>query len=105
MAEMREELQGSDYTSIRSRLRVLEYGCIYLNNEVRLLKEKIGTKCTKLGSDSVAEKENDKEALIFLHELSIANLNKGGNGEIPQQAIDFIKSCYKNGITFQIEVK
>ena len=48
---------------------------------------------------------NDREVLIFLHELAIAHLKKGGNGEIPQQAVDFIKSCYQNGITFQVEVK
>lgn len=48
---------------------------------------------------------NNKEVLIFLHELAIAHLKKNGNGEIPQQVVDFIKSCYKNGITFKVEVK
>ena len=48
---------------------------------------------------------NDKEVLIFLHELAIAHLKKGGNGDIPQEAVDFIKSCYQNGITLKVEVK
>lgn len=47
----------------------------------------------------------DKEVLIFLHELAIAHLKKSGNGEIPQEVVDFIKSCYQNGITFKVEVK
>lgn len=49
--------------------------------------------------------KNDKEVLIFLHELAIAHLKKGGNGDIPQEAVNFIKSCYQNGITFKVEVK
>lgn len=49
--------------------------------------------------------EIDKNSLIFLHELAIAHLKKGGNGDIPQEAVDFIKSCYQNGITLQVEVK
>lgn len=50
---------------------------------------------------------NDYEPEIreFLHKLSAAHLKAKGNGFIPKLVADFINSCYKNGIEFEIKTK
>lgn len=47
MAEQMEELRGSDHSTICNRLYALEQRCIYLESELRLVKEKVGIKCSK----------------------------------------------------------
>lgn len=42
---------------------------------------------------------------IFLHKLSAAHIEAKGNGLIPRAVADFINSCYKNGIEFEIKTK
>ena len=47
MAEQKEELNGIGYSTICNRLYALEQRCIYLESELRLVKEKVSIKCSK----------------------------------------------------------
>lgn len=47
MPEQKEEIKESDNSTICNRLYALEQRCIYLESELRLLKEKVGIKCSK----------------------------------------------------------
>lgn len=47
MPEQMEELKGISHSTICNRLYALEQRCIYLESEIRLLKEKAGIKCSK----------------------------------------------------------
>lgn len=41
MSEQMKELQGIDYSTICNRIYALEQRCVYLESELRLVKEKL----------------------------------------------------------------
>lgn len=47
MPEQMEESKVSSNSTICNRLYALEQRCIYLESELRLVKEKVGIKCSK----------------------------------------------------------
>ena len=47
MAEQMEESKESSNSTICKRLYALEQRCIYLESELRIVKEKVGIKCSK----------------------------------------------------------
>lgn len=47
MPEQKEELKEIGHSTICNRLYALEQRCIYLESELRLVKEKVGIKCSK----------------------------------------------------------
>lgn len=54
--------------------------------------------------DDYYSNDYDTKVRIFLHKLSAAHLSVSGNGFIPKAVADFINSCYKNGIEFDVKV-